>query len=334
MRHNARREFVKNAFVGTATLGMGVYPLAGRAAALNSKVSLASHPNSVLSSPYFLGLSEGIWTRHDWNITELLVASAGGAAVRTIATGGIPIGDVSATAAFGAWLAGAPIRILTLTITKPTELLFVAKAGSKITRQDLVGKKIGYTTPGSGSHAASALILDRLGLTGKVELVSTGGMREGLALLQRGEIDVASHLESLVKASDKFDTVFRVPDLVPKYAYGAIVASEAFVQKDREHVASFLSARTEAVERVQRDPEAAANAWLKGTRGLELESLLRGVKAINAAQGWITTGWDIEAVQASLRSMELVGAIPSAKTVPLAEMIDQSFIEPERRIKL
>jgi ABC-type nitrate/sulfonate/bicarbonate transport system substrate-binding protein len=333
--NHARRSFIRSGLVGGSALFAGIRPFAAFAAPFSSKVSLASHPISMISAPYFLGLAEGIWTKHDWNITELVPAAAGGAAVRTVATGGIPIGEVSATAAFQAWSVGAPIRLLSLGTDKPTELVYVAKPGTKITGpQDLAGKKVGFTQPGSGTHAAGMLTLDRLGLVGKTELVSTGGIREGLALLERGEIDVAPQLEALTKPTDKFQIVFRVPDFVPKYAYSAVIASDAFVQKEPQRIADFFKARSEAIARVKAAPDAAAAAWQKATKGLELESLKRTINAINAAQGWITTGWDVEAVQASLRSMELVGSIPSAKSVPLAEMLDQTFIDPENRIKL
>jgi NitT/TauT family transport system substrate-binding protein len=333
--NSSRRKFVHHALMGGTALLAGLRPSAGIAAPFASKVSIASHPIAMISSPYFLGLSEGIWVKHDWNITELLPAAAGGAAVRTVATGGIPIGEVSATAAFQAWIVGAPIRLLSLGTNKPTELIYVAKPGTKITgAQDLVGKKIGFTQPGSGTHAAGMLTLDRLGLVGKAELVSTGGIREGLALLERGEIDVAPNLEAITKATDKFQLVFRVTDFVPKYAYSAIIVSDSFAQKEPQRIAAFLQARTEAINRVRSAPDAAANAWLKGTKGLELESLRRTIDAINAANGWITSGWDVEAVQASLRSMELVGQIPSVKAVPLAEMLDQTFVEPDKKIKL
>jgi len=330
-----RRRFLHHALAGSALIAAGLRPGASVAAPFSSKVSVASHPNAIFSAVYFLGVAEGIWAKNDWNITDLVPAGAGGAAVRTVATGGIPIGEVSATAAFGAWLVGASIRILTLSVIKPTELVFVAKQGTNVAGpKDLAGKKIGFTQPGGATHTAGMLILDRLGLIGKAELVATGGIREGLALLERGEIDVAPHLEALTKTSDKFQIVFRVPDFIPKYAYSAIIASESLVQKEPQRVASFLKARSEAVERVRTAPDAAADAWFKGAKGLELESLRRTVNAINAAQGWVTTGYDVEAVQACLRSMELVGSIPTAKNVPLAEMLDQTFVNPENRIKL
>lgn len=319
--------------MGGTALAAGAYPPFVRAA-LSSKVSVASLGISVHATPYYVGLKEGIWAKHDWNITELINAAPGGAAVRTIVTGGIPIGEVSATAAFGAWLVGAPIRILTLTVNKATELLYLGMPGTKISSpKDLRGKKIAYTGPGSGTHAAGVLALDTLGLTGKAELVATGGIRQGLALLERGDVDVAPQLEAFVKASDKFVTVFRVPDLVPKYAYAAIIASEEFVKKEGKHVALFLKAHAEATERVKKDPDMTANLWFSNTKGLELASLSKAVKALTASQGWVT-GWDVEAVRASLRSMELIGQIPSVKGVPLGEMLDQTFIEPDKRVKL
>ena len=328
-----RRKFLGHALMGGTAIAAGAYAPFARSA-LNAKVSVASLGISAYAVAYYLGMKEGIWAKHDWNITELLPAAPGGAAVRTIVTGGIPIGEVSATAAFGAWLVGAPIRILTLTTRTATELLFLGMPGTKIANpKDLAGKKIAYTGPGSGTHAAAVLALDTLGLTGKADLVATGGIRQGLALLERGEVDVAPQLESLVKATDKYVTVFRVSDLVPKYAYSAIIASESFVQKDPQHVASFLKAQIEAAERVQKDPDAAANAWFAATKGLELPSLTRAIRALNASQGWIS-GWDVDAMQASLRSMELVGQIPSVKGVPLSEMLDQTFIDPARRVKL
>jgi NitT/TauT family transport system substrate-binding protein len=328
-----RRKFLGHALLGGSALAAGGYPSFGRAA-LNARVSVASLGISAYAVAYYVGMKEGIFAKHDWNITELLPAAPGGAAVRTIVTGGIPIGEVSATAAFGAWLVGAPIRLLTLTTRTATELLFLGMPGTKISSpKDLAGKKIGYTGPGSGTHAAALLALENLGLTGKADLVPTGGIRQALALLERGEIDVAPQLESLVKASDKYVTVFRVSDLVPKYAYSAIIASDAFVKKDPQHVESFMKAQIESAARIQQDPDMAANLWMNNTKGLELASLSKALKALNASQGWIS-GWDLDAVNASLKSMELTGQIPSIKGVPIAEMLDQTFIAPANRIKL
>src|SRR5437016_4182047 len=104
-----RRRMLAGA-LGAGALLAGWRPSPARAAPFSGKISVAAYPYPVHSAPYFLGLSEGLWAKNDWDIITVVSAGSGGAAVRTIATGGIPVGEASSIAAFAAWLVGAPIR--------------------------------------------------------------------------------------------------------------------------------------------------------------------------------------------------------------------------------
>lgn len=304
---------------------------------ISADITVAAYPIPVHSVVYAVALEDGIFEKHGWDVTEVVGSSGGGTTVRNIVTGDLPMGEVAGPSAIQAWLSGAPLRIISQTINSPAEIVMTARNDTPFSSMDdVVGKRIGYTQPGSSSESTHSIFLDSLGLLDRVEMVATGGLSEGLALLDRGEIDFMHNLEQLYAATaDQHKIVWRVSDEIPRHAYSFAVAGERFSNEDPGLVRSYLEARSEAVDRVYEDPVSAGQVFATVSE-LPEDGCVAVVETMVAEEGIVRTGYGNEDLDVMLNGMVIVGQLDQEERdqLPLSDMIDQSFIPEDQRISL
>lgn len=304
---------------------------------ISADVTVAAYPIPVHSVVYAVALEEGIFEKHGWDITEIVGSSGGGTTVRNIVTGNLPMGEVAGPSAIQAWLSGAPLSIITQTINSPAEIVMTARNQTPFSSmQDVVGKKIGYTQPGSSSQSTHSIFLESLGLLDRVEMIATGGLSEGLALLDRGEIDFMHNLEQLYALTkDQHKIVWRVSDEIQRHAYSFAVAGEEFSKENPKLVRSYLEARSEAVDRVYEDPVTAGQSFAKVSE-LPEDGCVAVVETMVAEEGIVRLGFGAEDLDVMLDGMVIVGQLDQEErdALPLNEMIDQTYIPEEERISI
>ena len=172
------RRKLNHALAGSASLPRAAAG-ASIAAPFSSKVSVASHPNAIFSAVYFLGVAEGIWARNDWNITDPVPAGAGGAAVRTAATGEFRSARCRATAAFGAWLVGVDPGASSRCRSSNRPFRLCRQAGDQCRDpKTWPGRRSASRSSRRNAHCGHALSWIDWGLIGKAELVATAASED------------------------------------------------------------------------------------------------------------------------------------------------------------
>src|SRR5580704_12032810 len=101
-------------------------------------------------APYAVAMEKGFFKKYDVDITGVLTSQGGGTSVRNTLAGDLPYGEVALAAAVEAINNGVPLRIIGAGAQSIADILWMAKKGSPLhSIEDLVGKKVAFTAPGS-----------------------------------------------------------------------------------------------------------------------------------------------------------------------------------------
>ena len=121
----------------------------------------------------------------------ILTAAGGGTAVRNTLAGGFPFGEVSLAAAVQAINAGQKLIIIAAGARAwPTSCGWRRRIRRSRGIKDLVGKKIGYTAPGSVSNMMILMALKANSMTPQqVKLVPAGDIGANMSAVSSGAVD-------------------------------------------------------------------------------------------------------------------------------------------------
>ena len=231
-------------------------------------VTVTNHPALLFSPPWIAAADQKLFEKNGLNVKQIVGSEGGGTTVRNVVSGGLPIGEVATTAAVTAFQAGADIRIVGGGVASSKDVLWVTQPDSKLDSiEDLRGKEVGYTSPGSVTQGLLALSLERSGVgVDNVKMRSMGGLPEGLTALKNGDIDAAAILEPVMSEQvkeERWKPVFQASEYVPEFLSTVIISGPGVLEKDPELVKRTVAARADGIEFLKRDPEAVAKAWAK-----------------------------------------------------------------------
>ena len=136
-----------------------------------------------------LGQNAGFFKKHGIEL-EIFYTQGAGETQQAVISGSADIGTgVGTFNTFGAFVKGAPIRVIAATHTGANDLTWYVRADSPIKdTKDLAGKTVAYSTAGSSTYAALQGFQRVFGVTFKQ--VATGGPPATLTQVMSGQIDV------------------------------------------------------------------------------------------------------------------------------------------------
>jgi NitT/TauT family transport system substrate-binding protein len=136
-----------------------------------------------------LGQRSGIFARHGLKL-DILYTAAGPESIQALIAGSVDIATASgAYAAFATYAKGAPIRIIGSEIIGSPDLYWFVPTASPIRKvEDFNGKTVGFSQPGSSSHAGLLALIAQYHL--QLKSVSTGSLASTITQTMTGQIDV------------------------------------------------------------------------------------------------------------------------------------------------
>lgn len=329
-RWAGRAVAVVTVLVLAATFGSDKHAAAQATAAKVRTISIAvsNHPTQSPSPVILAAMQQGFFEKRGIKMGEVIGSGSGGDSVRSVLQGDLSFGIVGTSAAVQAYLAGAPVVIIGGSIQSAANLAFVAKANSSIKSiQDVVGKTVGYTSPGSATDAALRLSLDAAGITDKVKTRSTGGISEGLTALNGGAIDVAAITDLvLAQTPSAYQVVWSTRDVVPFFEANVIIARPQLLKDDPQLVKDFLAAYSEATDWVVKNPGPAAASWAAAAK-LDPKLVTGIVEMYVKVNLWAPNAQlSAEGLKSVGKSMILLGNIKQDPGIPWAKIINQDFL--------
>src|SRR3954470_20497284 len=251
------RALIVSACVGLTVLALRVAPAAAEA------VTVTQWGVLYYGAPYAVALKKGYFAENKVNIDQIVGGDGGGTTVRNTLAATIPFGEVSLAAAIEAACSGVPIRIVANTIDNLGDFVLVTRPGSDVrSLEDIKGKKIAFTRPGSVSQMATLLTLKQLGIApDQVKLLSVGGVGAVLAAIRNGTVDVAYTGEPIwSQEQENLRAVAWLSKVMdPHFTQIVAIVDEAYAKAHPDMVRGILAARRAGVRFIYENPEEAAD---------------------------------------------------------------------------
>lgn len=227
-----------------------------------------THKDDIISPAAFhVAEQEGFFKQEKLNL-ESISFPGGADVIRAIQTK-MPWGLGSPIATMIAFSKQFPDARIVGGAFNSTEVLFMVPEDSPIKRvEDLKGKKIGVSEPGSNTTYFGNLLIDKYGLDGaKIEYV--GGPPDAITAASKGVVDVgwsSPPFSTQLVEDGKARVLVDTRDLEPHYATVMLVAKKSVVDEDEEKLQAWIRALGKANEVIQSDPDRAGKDWAKGVK--------------------------------------------------------------------
>lgn len=120
--------------------------------------------------------------------------------------------------------------------------------------EDLVGKKIGTSSPTDSTTVVTHGLLDRGGIDpADVEIVSAGGTAARFAGLEGGALDASALLPPINYTAEEegFPSLGYLPDLAEDgfpFAFAGVIVNPEWAEQNRDALVAYLQARGDALE--------------------------------------------------------------------------------------
>jgi len=242
------------------------------AAAARTKIIVVV-PHRILFTvalPVYVAQEKGFY--RDGNIdVDAVFTRGGGENVQAVVSGDAQIGLGTGTlAVISAFVKKAPIKIAAAEITGMDAFWYVQGHTPMRKIEDLAGKKVAYSRPGSSSHMAVMAIADQIKAKGlkPAEPVSLGGIPEVYTAVRTGQADagwsVAPFQLDRVEKGElrvvvKGEEIVAMREITPRVHF----LNNDFAAKNPVAVRGFFHAQQRALDYMFEHKEETAKIWIR-----------------------------------------------------------------------
>ncbi len=336
-----RRQFFKVAGAfGVAVGSGGLLAACGRGGGQGGEpvgLSVSHWPTLLYSVPWSVAIEQGYFEERDITLDEIVGSTGGGTTVRNVVTGGLTLGAVATPAAINAFNEGSELRILGGAIANTADISFVTLPDRGIESiEDVRGKRIGFTEPGSITQGCAVLSLRAAGIEpGEVELQAMGGLSEALTGLKEEAIDLAPQLLPTALSTNEeegFETVFQTIEYVGEFAQLVMIATAQTVQQQPELLQNLIELYQQAIDFTLENPQEAAAAWANNSEVAE-EDALESLQLIDPSR-YYSTALTAGALNTTVEEMRAIELLEPDDEVNWEKLLDQQFLPEDRRVDI
>jgi NitT/TauT family transport system substrate-binding protein len=228
------------------------------------------------------GVFAGLWIAHEaklfdkYNIdSHIVLIASGSLMVQAMLGGDLPISAAAGSAAVDASLAGADLTMFGALVRVPAFYIMALPEIKSI--DDLKGKSVGVTRFGSSTDFTMRYVLKKQGLEpGKdVTLIQTGDLFAAAAMLRTRAIVAApfSSPTNLRAEEAGARVLMNMGKAGVYFPHDAFMARRSFLNGNEDLVRRFLKAYSEAVYKLNTDPEGSKRAIKKYVRAEDARTL-------------------------------------------------------------
>ncbi len=283
-------------------------------------------------APYAVAMEKGFFKKHGVDVTGILTSQGGGTSVRNTLAGDLPYGEVALPAAIEAINNGVPLKIIGSGVESVADILWMAKKGSPLHGiKDLVGKKVGFTAPGSVTNMLILMAFKAQGIDPKsVQLVPAGGIGANVPAVVNGAIDAGMSGEPVWAENEtKLQPVFWVKDVLPPTMTQTVAVTTAdYAKEGADKLRAILEARREGVAYIVAHPDESAEITARAYNGDP--TLYKTVfQRFIAIHYWSEGKFDRAAMDRMVEGLQIVGK-PKGP-VDWSKVIDPQFLPSDLR---
>ncbi|HLG71066.1 MAG TPA: ABC transporter substrate-binding protein [Chloroflexota bacterium] len=239
-------------------------PAASAVASAAPKLAIKSAytTTSATSAPFWMAKETGAFEAEGLDVT-LTRATAGSPILAAIESGDVPVSSAGGQEVVDSEVKGSSLVIVGGFGDKLTTSIMTVPSITK--PEDLKGKALGVTSFGVVSHLAGLLAIDKLGLTGQVTFVATGGLPETIAAIQSGKVQggVLSPPQTFEAQKQGLHQLYDLSTGDARLATAIVSTSRRYAAEHPEVVEHFLRAIIRAVHRAYVDKPGTVAALAK-----------------------------------------------------------------------
>jgi NitT/TauT family transport system substrate-binding protein len=280
----------------------------------------------IYSIPWLVAQKQGLFEKYGVIVENIVPGKGGSATMRTLLDGNIPIGEVSYPSIVQADAGGSELRIVGGGTQGPYPMNFYALASNSAVDSIDDVRRWAYTRPNSASDALTRLLPSLAGADpARIERVSSGGIGEGLALLEAGSVDIAL-IPSIVaeQRPEDFKLIVSSPDYMNRFLQSTITTTKDYAASNPGVVRAINHGYTDAVASIKADPVAAARIYADYT-GFDVESATAVVERASSVDTW-GGGFDAASVEAAQSGVDASG---SDRVPDFCTLFDPEFLAPD-----
>jgi NitT/TauT family transport system substrate-binding protein len=236
-----------------------------------------------ISLPFYVAQEKGFYKQAGIEVHPIFSAG-GGDQVQILVSGDADVVvGTGMLATLSALERGAPLKIVSAEATGLNDVFWYVKGNSPIKRvEDLAGKKVSYSNPGSSSHLAVLALVDWLKSKGvqPPELVAGGSPPQQFTGVMTDQFDAGwsappFFLEEIRKGNIRI--LFRGNDVpgLSEITIRVNLARDDFLKKQPNAIKGFFSATRNAIQFIFANQDEAAKIWIKNA---ELKEPMEVVK--------------------------------------------------------
>jgi NitT/TauT family transport system substrate-binding protein len=283
-------------------------------------------------APYAVAMEKGFFKKRGVDITGILTSQGGGTSVRNTMAGDLPYGEVALPAAIEAINNGVPLKIIGAGVESVADILWMAKKGSDLHGiEDLKGKKVGFTSPGSVTNMLILMAFKARGIDPKsVQLVPAGGIGANVSAVVNGAIDTGMSGEPVWAENEaNLQPVFWVKDVLPPEMMQTVaVTTEEFAATGAATLRAIIEARREGVQYIAAYPDESAEIVARAYNG---DAALYKIvfKRFNAIHYWSEGKLSRDSMDRMVEGLQIVGK--QKGPVDWSKVIDAAFLPSDLR---
>jgi NitT/TauT family transport system substrate-binding protein len=278
-------------------------------------------------APYAVAMAKGFFKQRGVDITGVLTSTGGGTSVRNTLAGDLPYGEVALPAAIEAIRAGQPLKIVCAGAESVADILWIAKPDSPLNSiKDIVGKKIGYTSPGSVTNMLILMAMKAQGIDpSTVTLVPAGGIGANLTAVLSGAIDAGMTGEPVwSQEKSKIKPVFWTKDVLPPDMTQTVgIVTDELAKGGPDKIRAIIAARREGVKFIAAHPDEAAEVVAK-TYNIDPALTREVFKHFLEIKYWSEGALNHVAMDRMVEGLKIVGKLQEA--IDWQKVSDVSFL--------
>lgn len=272
----------------------------------DNPISLEITVTKSMLLPWLVAKDESLFEPHGVKIDKINLGDGGSSTLRSALAGGSPVAEASFSAVVEAIEQGAELQIVSGALRTSLGVDFYALANNDAIDSIEDAKRLGVTSPGSVSEVVTSLALDRLKLASKPELVHTGGVGEGIALLEAGDIDATFiPLPVPTEVQGKIKPVLHASDELGAFQALVIVVTKDYAEGHPKAVEAIIAGYQDFIDRIADDPQEAAEVY-----AAEIDVPVAQARALVdqtvESKVW-SVGFDTEALKRAVQGMTFTG---------------------------
>jgi NitT/TauT family transport system substrate-binding protein len=286
---------------------------------INVTVSNATEPYVI---PWLAARAQGFFEKRGVIVEDIVPSKGGSTSLRNLLSGDLPIGEVGLPSVVDSTIAGAPVTVVGGATQSVNGLDFYAlNSNTKVQTINDV-KKWAFTSPHSVTNALTHLLPDAAGTSATVERTASGGVGEGVALLESGAVDVAVVPTTVVaKEKDKFRLVVSSSDFLKSFQQSVITTTPEYAKSHPKVVQAVVAGYQDGVDWIAKNPHEAAVLYADYSE-VSVEVAESVVNKAIAVRNW-GAGFNAEAINAAVAAMKVSGYTGG---VSYCGVFDKSFI--------